>query len=157
MSQGNESTACSAIDRRTVEGRSDARPPRGGARPVDPAQKKVRLLSRDALDGRTFAAKKFDRITRGVEADLGGGEQLSTIERELVQAFAGAAVQINELNALCLLGKAIDLADYAVICSTMVRVASRLGISRRARDVSVLDPLEYARQRGDGDLAEAAP
>jgi hypothetical protein len=49
---------------------------------------KPQLLTRDQLDGRTGAAKLFDRLVVDIENDLGGREQLSTIERTLVEAHA---------------------------------------------------------------------
>jgi hypothetical protein len=49
--------------------------------------KKHRLLTRDQLDGRTNAAKVFDRLVTNIEADLGGRDQLSTIELALIEAF----------------------------------------------------------------------
>jgi hypothetical protein len=59
---------------------------------------KPQLLTRDQLDGRTNAAKFFDQLVADIEADLGGREHLSTIERALVEAFAGAAVTLYHLN-----------------------------------------------------------
>jgi hypothetical protein len=94
------------------------------------------LLTRDQLDGRSNAAKAFDRLVADIEADLGGHDQLSTIERALVEAFAGACVTLQHLNTQLALGQSIDLAQHAQAVSAMVRVASRLGLQRRTRDVS---------------------
>jgi len=94
------------------------------------------LLTRAELDGRTNAAKAFDRLVRDIEVDLGGPDQLSTIERALVEAFAGAAVTLQHLNTRLALGQEIDLGQYAQVVSAMVRVASRLGLRRRARDLT---------------------
>jgi hypothetical protein len=94
------------------------------------------LLTRDQLDGRTNAAKVFDRLVGDIEADLGGRDQLSTIERALVEAFAGAAVTLHNLNTRLALGEQINLSEHATAVSAMVRVASRLGLQRRPRDVS---------------------
>jgi hypothetical protein len=94
------------------------------------------LLTRAELDGRTTAAKVFDRLVADIEADLGGRDQLSTIERALVEAFAGAAVTLHHLNTKLALGEQIELSDHASAVSAMVRVATRLGVSRRAKDVS---------------------
>jgi hypothetical protein len=96
------------------------------------------LLTRDQLDGRTNAAKAFDAIVTNISIDLGGADQLSTIERLLIEGFAGAAVLAEGLNCRMLLGEQIDLAQHAQAISAMVRVATRLGLSRRARDVSTL-------------------
>jgi len=104
------------------------------------------LLTRDALDGRTNAAKHFDRLAADIESDLGGRDRLSTIERALVEAFCGAAVMLHSLNARMALGETIDLSEHAQAVSAMVRVASRLGLQRRPREVDIIDPLKYAEE-----------
>jgi hypothetical protein len=93
------------------------------------------LLSREQLDGRTNAAKVFDRLVTDIEADMGGHDQLSTIEVALVEAFAGAAVTLNNLNTRLALGQEIDLSQHAQAVSAMVRVAAKLGLQRRAKDI----------------------
>lgn len=52
----------------------------------------MQLLTCRELDGRTSAAKAFDRLVADIESDLGGSDRLSAIERALVKGFAGAAV-----------------------------------------------------------------
>lgn len=94
------------------------------------------LLTRSELDGRTNAAKLFDKLVVDIENDLGGHNELSTIERALVEGFAGAALTLHDLNTRLALGQEIDLSQHAQAVSAMVRVASRLGISRRAKEVT---------------------
>src|SRR5262245_12504868 len=105
--------------------------------------RRPQLLTRDQLDGRTNAAKLFDRSVVDIEGDLGGHDQLSTIERALVEAFAGACVTLQHLNTKLALGQEIDLGQHAQAVSAMVRVASRLGVQRRAKDVSTPSVQEY--------------
>jgi hypothetical protein len=93
------------------------------------------LLSRAELDGRTNAAKEFDRLVAAIETDLGGHDRLSAIEVALVEAFAGAAVTLNHLNTQLALGQPIDLGQHAQCVSAMVSVASRLGLQRRPKDI----------------------
>jgi hypothetical protein len=97
---------------------------------------KPQLLSRTRIDRRSNAAKVFDRLVADVQSDLGGREQLSAIEVALVEAFAGAAVTLDNLNTRLLLGQEIDLSQHAQAVSAMVRVATRLGVRRRSRDVT---------------------
>jgi hypothetical protein len=120
----------------------DASRPSNGRRHV---AVKPQLLTRDALDGRTNAAKLFDRLIADIESDLGGRDELSTIELQLIEAFAGAAVTLQHLNCQLALGEKIDLAQHSSAVGAMVRVASRLGLQRRSKDVTP-DPLDYARQ-----------
>ena len=42
-----------------------------------PEKGKMRLLTREHLDGRTRARKQFDAIAAGIAKDLGGEDQLS--------------------------------------------------------------------------------
>ena len=105
---------------------------------------KPQLLSRHALDGRSNAARTFDRLVAGIQGDLGGRDHLSSIELVLVEAFAGSAVLVDHLNVRLLRGEEIDISEHAKAVSAMVRVATRLGTRRRQRDVTVLDPLDYA-------------
>jgi hypothetical protein len=113
-------------------------------------QGKVRLLTREALDGRTVARRRFDAIAEGIAEDLGGEDRLSTVQRTLIEAFAGAAVHVHDLNARLLLGQEVDITAHASAISTMVRIASRIGTRRVARDdVSPPDPLQYAREAAE--------
>ena len=100
-------------------------------------QGKIRLLVREQIDGRTKARRQFDAIAEGITTDLGGEDQLSTVQRHLVEAFAGAAVHVHDLNARLLLGQEVDIAAHASAISTMVRIASRIGTQRVAKDVGL--------------------
>lgn len=104
---------------------------------------KVRLLTRQSLDGRTRARKQFDSIASATAADMGGEAQLSTIQKHLIEAFAGCAVHVSDLNARLLLGEKVDLAQHAQAVTTLVRVASRLPIGRVARQIPSM--AEYLR------------
>jgi len=85
----------------------------------------------------------FDKLVADIEADLGGRDQLSTIEVALVEAFAGAALTLHHLNARLALGQPIDLSQHAQCVGAMVRVASRLGLQRRQNDVTSMSLAEY--------------
>jgi len=115
---------------------------------------KVRLLTRDALDGRTKARRQFDAIAEGIAADLGGEAQLSTVQRHLVEAFAGAAIHVNDINARLLMGEEIDIIAHSTAISVMVRVASRIGVTRVPRNVTQ-NLREYLDAHHSGE--EAAP
>jgi hypothetical protein len=94
------------------------------------------LLTAEALDGRTRARRRFDAIARGIAADLGGEDVLSTVQQHLVEAFAGAACHVHDLNARLLRGDAVDILQHSQAVSMMVRIASRIGVDRRSIDVT---------------------
>jgi hypothetical protein len=80
------------------------------------------------------AGRFFAKMVRDIEIDCGGRRQLTRIEGELIRAFAGAATTLRYLNVQIALGEtsAIDLSGYATIASTMLRIGSKLGVSRRS-------------------------
>ena len=95
----------------------------------------ARMLSRYELDGRTTVAKQFDAIASSIAEDLGGADQLSTVQKHLVEAFAGCAVVLTDINARAMTGaEAIDLFAYSNAVSTLVRVANKIGLRRIPRD-----------------------
>ena len=121
------------------------------------------MLTRSHLDQRSKAAKQFESIAHGIEQDLGGQDHLSTVQKHLVEAFAGAAIQVNALNAKLLLGLDVDVVEHSQIISTLVRIATRLnGGHRIARNINVPTLDNYlaskAQQRkvDDDDMEVAA-
>jgi hypothetical protein len=99
---------------------------------------KLRLLTRANLDRRTKAAQAFDEIASGIAKDIapGGEDQLSCVQKHLIEAFAGVALHVNDLNARLLIGEPVDVLVHSNVISTMVRLASRIGIDRVAKDIS---------------------
>ena len=103
--------------------------------------KRKRASPRLPLQQATAAGRFFEKMVRDIQVDLGGRRQLTRIETELIKAFCGAATTLQYLNVQVALGETgeIDLSGYATIASTMLRIGSRLGLSRRAKPVVDLD------------------
>jgi hypothetical protein len=97
------------------------------------------------VDGRSAIARRFKDITRGILADQGGADQCSECRLQLVRRFAAAAVLAEQMESRLANGEQIDIQEHALLCSTLTRLAQRIGIERRARDVTPPDPLHYAR------------
>jgi hypothetical protein len=116
--------------------------------PADAAPKRVQKRSHRAtrlqlpsmaqLDQRTNAARQFSQIAVDIENDLGGRDRLSSIELNLIQAFAGASVALQALNVRLVRDgeDGLDLGLLALLAGAMCRLSSRLGTSRRPRDVT---------------------
>jgi hypothetical protein len=45
---------------------------------------------------------------------------------------------LQSLNTKLALGQQIDLSEYGIVCSSLVRISNKIGLSRRARIVSGL-------------------
>jgi hypothetical protein len=97
---------------------------------------KTRLLTLDAVDGRTVAARLAKTLVADLESDLGGADRLSAAERELVQRAALMSAMLGDAEARWLSGRSIDVAEYTTLANTQSRVLKMLGLERRARDVT---------------------
>jgi hypothetical protein len=115
----------------------------------------ARLLTRENLDKRTKASRQFDAIARGIASDLGGEAQLSTVQKHLVEAFAGAAIHVQDKNARLLLGEEVDIVEHCQAISTLVRVAQRIGLRRVARNITP-DLSNYLARRAHDDIEVGA-
>ncbi len=113
-----------------------------------------RIIDREALDGRTSVARVYDQLVAAIHNDLGGRDQLTTIEIALIEGFVGASIVLGDLNARILTGAQIDAATVAMhaqAISAMVRTANKLGTSRRAKLVPSLDEFLRMRARARGE------
>jgi hypothetical protein len=102
------------------------------------------------LDQRTNAAKQFAQIARNIENDLGGADRLSTIEANLIQAFAGASVALQALNVRLVRDgeQGLDLGLLGLLAGALCRLSSRLGTERRPKPVEDLY-VELERKRSE--------
>ena len=117
----------------------------------------VQLLRRDALDGRTRPAQLFDRLVAEIRSDLGGSDQLSAIERTLIDGYCGACVLLDDANARILLGQDVDVSVMSQLINSMTKIASKLGLQRRLKDVSpdLQTYLQARAQQTNDDVVEA--
>ena len=114
------------------------------------------LVTRDQLDGRSTAAREFNRLAAEIQNDLGGADRLSAVERNLVEAYVGSCLTMQALNVKLVMGQQIDHGLHALVAGAMVRIASRLGLQRRPKPVEDLYT-ELARKQAERLEAEASP
>lgn len=88
------------------------------------------------IDGRSTTARRYRDILAALAADQGGADRLSEARAQLCRRFAAAAVLAEGMEARLAAGESIDLAQHALLSSTLVRLAQRIGIDRRARDIT---------------------
>jgi hypothetical protein len=110
------------------------------------------------IDARSKLARRFRDIAAQLAADQGGADHLSEARLQLVRRFAAASCLAEAMEAKLVSGEAIDLQEHATLCSTLVRLAGRIGIDRRSKDVTPMlrDYIEAAAGRDtDTDIDEA--
>jgi hypothetical protein len=95
------------------------------------------------------------RIISAILADQGGAEQCSESRLQLVRRFAAASVLAEQMESQLANGEQISIQEHALLCSTLTRLAQRIGIERRAKDVtpnlSEYLAETYGQQRGHSD------
>ena len=61
---------------------------------------------------------------------------MSEARMQLIRRFAAAAVLAEDMEAKLANGEQIDIAEFAQLSSTLVRLTNHLGLERIPRDVS---------------------
>jgi hypothetical protein len=88
------------------------------------------------IDGRSKWARRFADILYGITADLGGDDNLSEGQRQLIRRCALLAVECEGLEGDAAAGDTIDLFLYGQMTDRLGRALQRLGIRRSARDIT---------------------
>lgn len=100
------------------------------------------------IDGRTKLARRFKDIVSQITADQGGEDRIAEARLQLIRRFGAVSVLCEEMEARMAQGEAISIEKHSLLVSSLVRVAQRIGINRRAKDV--VPTLEsYLRARTD--------
>ncbi|TPL75115.1 hypothetical protein [Mesorhizobium sp. B2-3-15] len=101
-----------------------------------PKGAKARLRTLDDLDRRTKAAQATFELRDQLASDLGGMEQLSAMEREIVDGAALLGAMIKDAGATYLSGDPVDLGEFMALTNAQRRLLADVGLQRRARDVT---------------------
>jgi hypothetical protein len=88
------------------------------------------------IDGRSLVARRYRDIAGAILVDQGGEDLCSESRKQLVRRFAAAAVLAEQMEAKLARGEEIDIQEHALLCSTLVRVAQRIGIDRIPKNVT---------------------
>jgi hypothetical protein len=100
------------------------------------ASRRVMILPEiGAIDGRTRPAIMYREVACAVAEDLGGKDQLSRAQLELVKRAAGLAVLADQAEEQLIKGGEIDVSAYTQVVATQNRVLRVLGMERVVRTV----------------------
>ena len=81
-------------------------------------------------DGRTLIAKRYREKVKALLVDHGGADQCSEECKTLITQFAAAAVLAEQMHAAMAKGADINVANHALLSSTLIRLGNKLGINR---------------------------
>ena len=93
-------------------------------------------LSLDALDKRQRPYRRYAAISTAILGDMGGEDQTSEIQRQLVSRFATLALSLEAMEAAAIEGNSIDLDLFARGAGHLRRIGEALGMKRTPRDVT---------------------
>jgi hypothetical protein len=101
------------------------------------------------VDQRSSIARRYRDLMAEAIADSGGLNECSQARLQLIRRLAALSVQLEALEAKLAEGAEIDITEYTVLTSTLVRVISRLGLERRSRGRDVTPPsvAEYLKHK----------
>lgn len=138
-----------------------------GHRPVDdpsvtPRKGRSKVTNGKVLiagvDGRSPWVRRCKDIIASHLSDLGGAENTSAAERSIIRRASTLTVELERLEAKFAAAEAAsdsDLDLYQRTAGNLRRLLEAIGIQRRPRDVTLLDPLAYAHEHGEhGESAE---
>ena len=88
------------------------------------------------VDQRLAIARRYRDLVAQIAIDQGGADRCSETRMQLIRRFASGAVLAEELEARLARGEPVDIAEHALLSSTLVRLAHRIGLERRAKNVT---------------------
>jgi hypothetical protein len=105
------------------------------------------------IDGRSVTARRYHDLVAALVADH--GTVPSETRMQLIRRFAASAVLAETMEARLVSGGTIDVAEHSQLSSTLVRLASRIGLDRIPRDVTPASLQDYmAARRRDLDAEQ---
>jgi hypothetical protein len=112
-----------------------------GSKPAAPRKPEAKSRvsnGRDVLpnvDGRSLIARRYRDIASAILLDQGGIDQCSEQRQQLIRRFAACSVISEQAEAALARGEKIDISEHSLLCSTLTRLAQRIGIDRIAKNI----------------------
>jgi len=110
---------------------------------IDPAVSRTRSavtngrrLFLDPIDQRSAISRRFADVLGEIVSDLGGQDAVSEGEKQLARRCAALSVECEKMEQSLVTGEKFDADLYATLTNALGRALSRIGLKRRARDVT---------------------
>jgi hypothetical protein len=87
-------------------------------------------------DQRSSIARRYRDLVAQIATDQGGLSELSEARLQLIRRFASASVMAEAFEARLANGEEVDVAELALLSSTLVRLSSRIGLDRRTKNIT---------------------
>lgn len=107
-----------------------------GTRNSEAGKGKSRMLTLADIDRRTAAYKNTRQLIDAIEGDLGGGDILSTAERQMVQRAGVLGAILEDIETKWIGGGDMDPVTYTTVINAQRRMFEILGTKKRVKDVT---------------------
>lgn len=94
------------------------------------------LFRPEVTDLRSATYRRYRDLVEMLLVDAGGVDLCSESRKQLIRRFAACCVLAEKAEARLVADEEISVERHALLCSTLTRLASKLGINRVARDVT---------------------
>jgi hypothetical protein len=109
----------------------------------------VELLAN--IDGRSALARRYRDILAQVIADQ-GDTGISETQMQLIRRFCASAIMAEAIEAELVEGRKVNIKKHALLSSTMVRLANKIGVQIQAKTIGPsLAGYLADKQEGDHD------
>src|SRR5438876_6459913 len=82
----------------------------------------------EGVDGRSHVARRYREIGALLASDMGGHDQLTEAQRQLVRSAAGLVVLRERLDVRAVNGETVDTGEYCAVSNTLRRVLTTIGL-----------------------------
>ena len=110
---------------------------------------KTRLRTLDELDQRTHAAQRAKLTVSGLTSDLGGSEQVTVSQQQLITRAAVLSAYIENVEVAWLRKEPVDEGTWFAAINALRRCLVSLGLERRARDCTSLGTILRSGHRNE--------
>jgi hypothetical protein len=101
---------------------------------VTNAAREGRLVWLDKIDHRSPVARRFKDLVSIVTSDLGGPDQLSESQRQIIRRIASLSVWCESQEAKMADGTEVDINEFQRTANSLRRLCESIGLQRRQRD-----------------------
>ena len=87
------------------------------------------------VDMRSMLGRRFREVAIALIGDAGGLDRISAAKLSLIRRFAGATALAEQIEARAVEGQQVDITEYSLLTSSLVRIARIIGTSRIPREI----------------------
>jgi hypothetical protein len=107
------------------------------------------------IDGRSLVARRYRDIASAVLLDQQNGQPISEARLQLIRRFAACACLAEQMEARLANGETIDISEHSQLCSSLFRLAQRIGLGRTPKNITpTLE--EYLEAKRNADIEDDA-